>query len=60
MDRDRAVALEPVDAAFDGVAGLAVLAVEGRRASDRRPAAFAVADLVGGFGDGEGKAAPAQ
>jgi hypothetical protein len=48
----RPVALEPVDAAFDRVAGLVVLAVECRRAPAVAATAPAMAGLVGRLRDG--------
>jgi hypothetical protein len=41
---DGTITLEPADAAFDGVAGLVQLGVEGGRAPAARPLVRAVAD----------------
>jgi hypothetical protein len=43
---DGTVALEPTDAAFDGVAGLVQLRVEGGRAPATTALVLAVADLI--------------
>ena len=57
---DGAVALEAVDAAFDGVALFVVFGIEGGRAAAVPAFARAVADLVGLVGDGAPDAASAQ
>jgi hypothetical protein len=57
---DRAVAPELVDRAFDDVAPLVVLGVEPGRSTASAAAGGAVADLVGGLGDGRPDAASSQ
>jgi len=52
--------LQAVDAAFDGVALLVGLAVEGGRAASEPAFALAVGDLVGGLRDHRPDSAPAQ
>jgi hypothetical protein len=57
---DRAVAPELVDRAFDDVAPLVVLGVEPGPSTASAAAGGAVADLVGGLGDGRSDAASSQ
>jgi len=54
------VAFEPVDAAFDGVTSSVVLGAEPGWTPSGSAAVLAVADLVGGLGDGRGDAASAR